>query len=198
MSEYEAASTVTMLLERMHAGDATARDALIANVYDELRSLARRFMRGERPGHTLTPTALVHEASLRLLQGQELRTAGDRGRFFRAAARAMRQVLIDHARARKAGKRGGGAGRMSLDDVIDAIARDNLALEQIADREALGAALEELARRDERQSEIVGLRFFCDMRVAEIAECLDVSVTTVDNELRSSRAWLRSRLTAGH
>ena len=179
---------VTTLLDEMRAGRADARDRLVALVYDELRRLAGGLLRREQPGHTLQPTALVHEAVVRLLRPDALANAQTRGHFFGAAARAMRCVLVDHARRRAADKRGGGRERLPLDDVLDHFA------EQRLDLLALHDALDVLAGLHQRQGQVVELRFFGGYTAEEIAEQLGVSVSTVESDFRKATAFLRGRL----
>ena len=180
---------ITRLLGRIDAGDAAAKEELVAVAYDELRGQAGRLMRNERPEHTLQPTALVHEAAIKLLNESNLGGAESRGLFFWAMARAMRQVLVEHARARKAQRRGGDARRVPLDftlaQVEAAAAVDLLALDEV---------LVQLAALDERKYNVVMLRFFGGMELAEIAEHLGVSLSTVNKDWQFARAWLRTRL----
>jgi len=179
---------VTTLLDEVRAGHPSARSRLVELVYDELRRRAADLLRRERPGHTLQPTALVHEALLRLLSPQALGSTRDRAHFLAAAARAMRQVLVDHARRRAADKRGGGQEVLPLDEALDYLA------EQKLDVLAVHEALTELAGLSERQSQVVELRFFGGYTVEEIAELLEVSVSTVESDFRKATAFLRSRL----
>ena len=179
---------VTTLLGELRAGQTDARDRLFALVYEELRQLAGHLMRGERPNHTLEPTDLVNEAVLRLLGPDSLKLAYNRAYFFSAATRAMRQVLVDHARRRATRKRGGAKQRVALDSVLAGCYERNI------DIIALDEALVELARLNERQSEIVSLRFFAGLTMKAIAEQLGVSVATVENDFRVARAWLRGQL----
>ena len=172
---------VTLLLER-------ARDELVALVYDELRRVASRLMRRERPDHTLAPTAVVHEAVIRLLGDAAFDRAGDRSYLFAAAARAMREVLIDHARRRATARRGGGRRRIPLDAVVDYFADQGL------DLVAVHEALDRLAGLHERQSQVVTLRYFGGLTVPEIAAALEVSVGTVERDWRIARAWLSNEL----
>src|SRR5580700_2377103 len=147
----DASSSVTQLLHDVRAGDRTAMDRLFPLVYAELRRLADSCLRRERPGHTLQRTALVHEAYLRLV-GQSQPDCQDRAHFLGIAARIMRQILVDHARKHKAGKRDGGV-RLTLDQALDIPAqRDHLMID-------LDDALSELARRDERRSQLIEMRF---------------------------------------
>jgi RNA polymerase sigma factor (TIGR02999 family) len=180
---------VTELLARAGAGDAAASAALLPLVYAELRSLAARVMDGERAEHTLQPTALVHEAWLRLFATQ-LPPLADRAHFARLAARAMRHVLVDHARARRREKRGGGAERrVLLDDVLDEVERSG-SLDVIA----LHEALERLAAQDEQAARIVEVRFFGGLTIAEAAAALGVSTPTVERGWSVARLWLAREL----
>lgn len=170
----------TRLLRDVRDGDEVALDRLIALVYSDLREVAARQLRRERRGHTLHATALVHEAYVRLAGGDGL-NVNDRAHFLAVAARAMRQVLVDHARRRNAAKRGGGWARTTLasgDAVLDVDAAELLALDQ---------ALEGL---EERQREVVELRFFGGMEEEEIATLLGVSSRTVRRDWVKARAWL--------
>ena len=179
---------VTTLLGAIRAGKEDAKSRLVELVYAELRGLAAGLMRRERAGHTLQPTALVHEACLRLLAPEVLNVAQNRAHFFAAAARAMRHILVDHARQRAAGKRGGGQEARTLDDVLDHFAERNLDLLAVHD------AVTELARLNERQSQVIELRFFGGYTVPEVAEQLQVSVSSVERDFRKACAYLRSRL----
>ena len=176
-------SPVTGLLVRWRQGDAGALDALIPLVYDELRALAHHYLRQERPDHTLQSTALVHEAYVRLV-GREPPMLQNRAHFFGVAARLMREILVEHARANRAAKRGGGAPRLSIDDAFD--------VPQPADIDVLSLdeALQALARIDERQSRIVELRFFTGLSIDETSEVLGISPATVSREWTTARAWL--------
>jgi RNA polymerase sigma factor (TIGR02999 family) len=161
---------------------------LDARLYGELRALAGDFLRRERSDHTLQPTALVHEAWIRL--SAEAGSPWDnRARFFAIAAQAMRRILIDHARRKQADKRGGGAQRITLvTDItppLDSADVDLLALDEALDR---------LAALDERQARVVELRFFAGLTVDEVAEALDVSARTVAGDWRLARAWLSREL----
>ena len=161
--------------------------AFIVFVYDELRATAVEYLRHERQEHTLQATALVHEAYLRLAQQTDM-SWHDRRHFFYAAAQAMRRILVDHARRKRARKRGGG----ETNEVWDA------AVEDIPDNQVdllgLDDALQELSNLDPRQSEIVQLRFFVGLTNEEIASVLTISPTTVKREWRLAKAWLRCRL----
>ena len=178
---------ITRLLIAWNQGDQRARDELTPLIYDELRRLARGYLRRERPGHTLQPTALVHEAFLRLIDQSQVNWQ-NRAHFFGAAARLMRQILINHAEARRAAKRGGDAERVSLNDV------DHSTPAQEIDLIALNEALTNLERVDPRQGRIVELRYFSGLTIEEIAEVMDVSPVTVKREWIAARAWLRREL----
>ncbi|MCK6448341.1 MAG: ECF-type sigma factor [Planctomycetes bacterium] len=176
----------TSTLRSAQAGDADAARRLAALLYDELRELARREMAAERRDHTLQPTALVHEAYLRLVDGDA--TFADRESFFAAAANAIRRVLVDHARKRGREKRGGGHVRVPLEglDVAETFEDHELV--------ALDDALGELARVDPTKARIVELRFFAGMSVEELAKTLKTSESTLQREWRMARAWLRERM----
>jgi len=189
-----APNQVTQLLEAARSGRASAADQLLPLVYDELRALAGSIFRGQRRDHTLQPTALVHEAYARLVKpvddpsGEAQWTS--RAHFFAVAAKAMRQVLANHARDRRASKRGGGWNRITLSDNITPTPGGGHDLDLLT----IDEALEALAQLDDRQSRIVELRFFAEMTVEEIAHILGVSVSTVEREWRMARAWLSARL----
>jgi RNA polymerase sigma factor (TIGR02999 family) len=176
-------SDVTKVLDRVGHGDTEAAVELLPLVYDELRRLAAHRMAQERPGQTLQPTALVHEAWLRLTASESVRWNG-RAHFFGAAAEAMRRILVEKARRKSAHRHGGGLLRMELDEIeIAAPARDDELLE-------LSDALEQFARRDERKAELVKLRYFVGLGTEEAAEILGISVPTADRWWSFSRAWL--------
>jgi RNA polymerase sigma factor (TIGR02999 family) len=179
------AHTVTLLLRRCGAGDGAALAQVVPLVYEELRRLARIHMGRERPGHTLQPTALVHEAYARLVAADlDLQ---DRVHFFAVASSAMRRILVDHARARASLKRGGGALRVTLDE-------DLLASGRGSDIVEIDAALERLAAVDVRKARIVELHYFGGLSYDEIARVLGVSAATVDRDLRFAKAWLKDQL----
>jgi len=182
-------SGVTVLLKRWSAGDAGALDALLPAVQDELRRLARSYMRRERDGHTLEPTALVNEAYLRLVDQRDVHWAS-RGHFFAIAAQAMRRVLVDHARAHAAAKRGGGAERVTLSG-IPAVGTDRADIDVLW----LHEALEGLERLDARQAKVVELRYFAGLSVEEVADAMDISPATVKREWATARLWLAHALT---
>jgi RNA polymerase sigma factor (TIGR02999 family) len=179
---------LTALLSEVRAGRPEAQDRLIRAIYSELRRTAGGLLRHERPGHTLQPSALVHEALLRFLSGEALTEIADRRHLFAAAAQAMRQVLVDHARRRKAGKRGGNRARVPLDEVLASF--DDQGLNVID----LHEALKRLEEAHPRQAQVVTLRFFGGLSVPEVALTLAVSDTTVESDWRFARAWLRGRL----
>lgn len=178
---------VTALLHAWGAGDAAALHELVPLVEAELRKLAGAYMARERPGHTLQPTALVNEAFLRLVEAQGVPWQG-RAHFFGIAARVMRRVLVDHARARGFEKRGGGAQAVPLESTILVSRAPDIALLD------LDHALNELAEMDERKAKVVELRFFGGMTVEETADSLGVSIDTVKREWRVAKLWLLSTL----
>jgi RNA polymerase sigma-70 factor (ECF subfamily) len=179
---------VTVLLEAARAGSASAGDQVFLLLKEELHRLATRAMNRERKDHTLEPTALLHEAWLQLFRPQALSQVPDRKYLLGAAARAMRQILVDHARRRHAEKRGKGRRRVALDAVLDHCEK------QAVDVTAVHDALNLLATWNERQSNVVTLRFFGGFTVEQIAEQLQVSVGTVERDYRIARAWLRDHL----
>lgn len=179
---------VTELLDKMRDGDDQAAAQLIPIVYKELRKIAAGIMKRERPDHTLQPTAVVHEAFLRILEGEQL-TFVNRAHFFAIAARTMRRVLVDHARRRLADKRGGeGQQRVELEDVFA------LTTHQSAEVLALHEALDDLERLDARQARIVEMHYFAGNAVAEIALVLDIGERTVKRDLQTARLFLRQKL----
>jgi RNA polymerase sigma factor (TIGR02999 family) len=178
---------ITQLLIAWNRGDQSARDELAPLIYDELRRMARGYLRRERPSHTLQPTALVNEAFLRLIDRSHVNWQ-NRAHFFGAAARLMRQILISHAEARRAAKRGGDTRRISLDDV------DHFAAAPEIDLIALDEALRRLERLDPQQGRIVEMRYFSGLTIEEIAEAIGVSPATVKRDWSMARAWLRREL----
>jgi len=185
-----AAPPVTMLLQSWRQGDASALDRVADIVDRELRRLAGAYLRRERPGHTLQPTALVNEAFLRLMGQADRVDWESRSHFIAIAARHMRQILVDHARRHRAGKRGAGATVMSLDDapaVIAAPSTDVLALDE---------ALEKLAAVDPRKARAMELKYFGGLEMAEIAAVLNLSIKTVEKDVRLAGAWLRTTLSS--
>jgi RNA polymerase sigma factor (TIGR02999 family) len=179
---------VTRLLRDWSAGDSEALNQLAPLVYGELRRIAGNFLQAERPGHTLQPTALVHEAYIRLVQ-QDQPAWNSRAHFTAVAAHYMRQILVDHARKRNAVKRGNGEAAVSLDDVV-AYAPDR------SDRLlALDEALHELAGAAPERCQMIEMHFFGGMTQEEIATVLSIHVNTVARHLRVAQAWLQSRMT---
>jgi len=183
-------SPVTRILASIANGDDTAQERLWALVYDELRLMARQQMAGEAPGHVLQPTALVHQAYFRLFGGENGQFESRR-HFFAAAARAMRQILIEDARTRGRLKRGGGIRPRQLDDGIHAPGQDPTELL------AVHEALERLEKEDARKGDVVNMRYFTGLTVKETAEALGVSERTVNLEWRFARAWLHRELSKG-
>ena len=178
---------VTQLLEKWSNGDQSALDELMALLYDELRRLASAYLRRERPDHTLQPTALVNEAYMRLVD-QRHTTWQNRAQFFGIAAQLMRRILVDHARAHYAAKRGGPQYAISLSQV------DRFARQPDVKLLALHDALDELATIDPQQGRIVEQRFFGGLSIEETAEVLGVSHATVERDWKMARAWLRREM----
>ncbi len=178
---------ITLLLQEFAAGDKTALDEVLPLVYAELRKRAIRHLNKERSGHTLQPTALVHEAYVKLI-GQEQPDYRSRAHFLGVAAHLMRQILIDHARARNADKRGGGEVKYPLDESID------VAMERPAGAIALDDALNTLERRNPRQAQPIEMRFFGGLTAEESAQVLDLPVEKVRADLRVAQAWLQREL----
>jgi RNA polymerase sigma factor (TIGR02999 family) len=182
-----AGEEVTRLLIEWKQGNRKAIDLLIPIVYDEMRRLAQNYLRDERAADTLQPTALVHEAYLRLV-GQSLPDWESRSHFFGVAAHLMRQILVDHARRHNSAKRGSGAIMASLDEAL------NFAPQRSPDILALDDALEALSQMDERQCRIIELRFFGGFSVEETAQAMGISVATVGREQRLAEAWLHREM----
>ena len=178
---------VTELLRSWRQGDGGALDRLVPLVHAELRRVARSHIRREARGHTLQATALVHEVYLRLV-GIDHLTLNDRTHFFAVAATLMRQILVDHARRKRADKRGGTVTMMSL-DVVSPVSQTS-----IVDVLALDQALDALSARDARQCRVVELRFFAGLSIDETAQAIGVSAATVEREWAMARAWLHRRL----
>ena len=177
------AHEATELLSRINAGDTKAHDRLLEILYDELRGTAERAMRSERRDHTLQPTALVHEAFLKLVDERDVAWSG-RAHFLGVAARAMRQVLVDHARRRTTEKRGAALERVPLDDAL--LRFESSAIDLLALDEALG----KLAGHDEELARLVELRFFGGLSVEETGRVLGLSVRQVEGAWITARAWL--------
>ena len=178
---------VTKILSQVESGDPTAAEDLLPLVYDELRKLAAAQLSHERPGQTLQATALVHEAYMKLVDQRRVDWK-NRAHFFAIAARAMRRILLDHAGARNAEKRGGGAPAVTLGDEVE---RRDSDLDEIL---ALDQAMNRLAALDARQARVVELRFFAGMTLEEIAEVMEMSLGTVNRDWRTARAFLAREL----
>ena len=177
---------ITRLLTEWRGGDAEALNRLMPLVYDALRASAARQLGRESAGHTLQPTALVHESFLRLLEADV--PWEDRAHFFAVAARTMRRVLVDHARTLRREKRGGGAIRVALEDVQLSVTDEGVEML------ALDEALERLAARDERKARIIELHYFAGLTYEQAAAALGISPATVHRELRFAKAWMRREL----
>ena len=180
---------VTRLLVDWGNGDQAALDELTPLVYEELRRLARRYMRREGPGHTLQPSALVNEAFLRLVDQNSVQWQS-RAHFFGVAAQLMRRVLIDYARRHASGKRGGGTLRVSISEAAD-VAR------QASEMVALDRALTDLAEMDPRKAQIVEMKFFGGLTTEEVAAVLGVTPRTIEREWRAAKAWLHRAVGEG-
>jgi RNA polymerase sigma-70 factor, ECF subfamily len=180
------AEEVTRLLQSLNAGNREAVDALVPLVYAELRKLAAHYLKAEREEHTLQPTALVHEAFLRLVEQE---TAWqNRTHFFAMAANLMRRILVDYARSHTAEKRGGEAEKIALEDAFVFVK------ERPSEMIALDEALDKLAKIDPRRSRVVELKFFGGLTTEEIAEVLDVHPNTVLRDWNLARAWLKTQI----
>ena len=182
-----APSDVSQLLIAWSNGDQAAREQLMSVVYEELHRLARRYMRNESPGHTLQTSALVHEAFIRLVDQKDVRWQ-NRSHFFGISAQMMRRILVDYARSRNFAKRGGGALKLSLEEGL--IVSDERNEEVVAVHEALEA----LAKFDQRQAQIVELKFFGGLSNQETADVLAVSPGTVARDWTMAKAWLRREI----
>lgn len=184
------ANQITEQLIAWSNGDQAAMEQLIPAVYQELRRMADRFLRRESAGHTLQPTALVHEAWLRLIDQTRVNWQ-NRAQFFGVAAQMMRRILVDHAKTKHREKRGGDAVKLSLDEII------NLSQERAADLIALDEALDALGNFDRRKCSVVELRYFGGLSVEETAEVIGVSPDTVMRDWKLAKAWLYQRLSNG-
>jgi RNA polymerase sigma factor (TIGR02999 family) len=182
----EPTATVSLLVTAWRSGDAVDLERLMPLVYAELHALAQRRMQQERPDHTLQPTALVHEAFLRLSAGEV--DINNRVHFFALAASTMRRVLVDHAKSKRRDKRGGGAALLPLDEAL------NVADAPGDDIVALDEAMAELAEHDPRKARVIELHYFAGLNYDEIAAALDIGVATVNRDLRFAKAWLHQRL----
>ena len=179
--------SVTQMLLDWSEGDREALDKLIPVVYSELRLRAARYLRRERPGHTLQTTALIHETYLRLVEQKDVKWQ-NRAHFFAIAAQLMRRILVDHARQRDAAKRGGAGLTLTLDEAMAVLAERNVNLM------ALDETLTRLAEIDPRQSRVVELRYFSGLSIEETAEVLGVSPATVKLDWSMAKAWLRREM----
>jgi RNA polymerase sigma factor (TIGR02999 family) len=184
-------SEVTRILDQIQQGDRHAAEQLLPLVYDELRKLAAQKLAHERPGQTLQPTALVHEAYLRLVDVEQVQHWDSRGHFFAAAAEATRRVLIDNARRRCAQRRGGGAKRQSLQGLEAAAPGSDDELL------AVDEALERFQKLDPTKAELVKLRYFGGLTIPETAQALGISTTTANRYWAYARSWLHEELTGG-
>ena len=180
---------VTLILDRIASGDANAAGELFPQVYEELRRRAAQYMSKERVDHTLQPTALVHEAYVRLIDGHPL-AFQSRVHFYNAAAEAMRRILVDHARGRAAGKRGGGRARVDMEELETVAA----ATEGELDQEALDRALTALQAEDERPYRVVMLRYFAGLSEQDTAESLGISVKTVRRDWAAAKLFLLAEM----
>lgn len=185
-----APQNVTKLLVQWNKGDNGALEALVPLVYEELRRLARYYLKQEKQNHTLSSTALVHEAYLRLVNQKEV-TWQNRAHFFGVASQMMRRILVDHARHHAYAKRGGGALTLALEEAVATPKTREV------DLVALDDALNSLAKLDERQSRMVELRFFGGLSIEETSEVLGISAPTVKREWASARAWLYREISGG-
>jgi RNA polymerase sigma factor (TIGR02999 family) len=181
-------SDVTQILLRIESGDASAAEHLLPVVYKELRQLAAKKLRREKSGQTLQATALVHEAFLRLVDGTQVQHWNSRGHFFCAAAEAMRRILVERARRKKSAKAGGNFDRVDLNDSHLAVPEPSIDLVTLDD------ALNELAARDARKSQLVKLRFFAGLTMRQAAEALGISESTADADWAYAKSWLRLRM----
>jgi RNA polymerase sigma factor (TIGR02999 family) len=178
---------ISVILKDWSGGNRASADVLLTLVYDALRKIAGKYLRKERSGHTLQPTALVHEAYMKMIDISDINWQ-DRAHFFAVSANVMRHILVDHARAKLADKRGGDSERIALEDAI------SLSNEPNVDLLAVDEALNELAGFDEQQSRIVELRFFGGLTIEETAHVVGISPATVKREWAMAKAWLHRKL----
>jgi len=178
---------VTQILQQIESGDPSAADQLLPLVYEELRKLAAAKLANEKPGQTLQPTALVHDAYLRLVGVEKAQRWNSRGHFFAAAAEAMRRILVENARRKRGPAAGGGRRRLDLADVATAPGPD-------VDLIALSELLDKLQTTDPRAADLVKLRFFAGLTRQQAAEVLGVSVATADNDWAYAKGWLKAEL----
>ncbi len=184
-------SDVTRILDSIEDGDAHAASQLLPIVYDELRRLAAQKLTREAPGQTLTPTALVHEAYLRLVVNETERHWDSRGHFFGAAAEAMRRILVENARRKRSTKHGGALVRRDVDEALLAVP------EPAEDLVALDEALDKLAASDKVKADLVKLRYFAGLTIDQAAQALGISTTTADRYWAYARAWLHQEISGG-
>ncbi|HEX4771702.1 MAG TPA: sigma-70 family RNA polymerase sigma factor [Bryobacteraceae bacterium] len=187
MSEAEAHGDITALLSQWQGGSETALNALTPLVYNELRRLAQSYLNRERPGHTLQGTAVVHEAYLRLIDQRQVHWR-DRNHFFALSAELIRRILVDHARSKRAEKRGGGQVKISLEEGMEPPVPGDV------DLIALDDALQLLARTDPQQSRIVELRYFAGLKIEETAEVLQISPATVKRDWTVAKAFIKREM----
>ncbi len=191
--ERDVAATVTEIVAGLSGtgrADRASAEDLLPLVYDELRQLARRYLNRERPGHTLQPTALVHEAYIKLVDQSRVDWQG-RTHFFAVGAKVMRNLLIDHARAKGRMKRGGGRHKVTLAEGLTPFSNGELDVDQLL---AVNECLDRLAELDPRQAKVVELRFFGGLTVPEVALILGVSQRTIEGDWTHARAWLKREL----
>lgn len=186
----EESGEITLMLMELTDGNHEVVDKIYPHIYDELRRLAGSYLRRERPDHTLQPTALVHEAYMKLIDQTRVKWQ-NRAHFFGIAAQVMRRILMDHARKHLAGKRGGNAEVLPLEEEILVVSQD-----KSAELLALDDALEQLERLDPQKAKVVELRYFGGLSIEETAEVLGVSVPTVNRHWRMAKAYLYSELSA--
>jgi RNA polymerase sigma-70 factor (ECF subfamily) len=187
----EAGPDLSLILARARAGDDGARGEVISRIYEELRLVAARMMLRERASHTLSRTAVVHEAVMRLLREAVFDRAPDRKFLLSAAATAMREILVDHARRRAAARRGGKRVRVPLDSVVDYFEAQDVDVSEVHE------AVVRLTAQDQRQGQAITLRYFGGLTVPEVAAALGVSVATAERDCRLGRAWLHGQLRDG-
>ena len=189
--DHPSSGEVTILLKQAREGNRDAAEKLVAAVYSQLREIARRFLSQERANHTLQATALVHEAYLQMIDQKEMNWA-NRAHFFAVSSQLMRHILVDHARARNAEKRGGAAAKVSLDETgvipLDFVA--TMQEQHYPQLIMLDTALSKLEQLDPQQSRVIELRFFGGLTEEEIATVMDISLSTVKREWKAARAWL--------
>jgi RNA polymerase sigma-70 factor, ECF subfamily len=181
------AGNITQLLDDYRSGNETALEKLLPQVYDQLHRIAAKYMRRENEKHTLQPTALVHEAFLRLVDGAQVDWQ-NRAHFFAVAANLMRRILVDHAKAKRAAKRGGGGIHVSFDEQMHASGTAEGTSEP--DVLALDRALKKLAKTEERQARVVELRYFGGLSVEEVADALQASPATIKRDWAAAKLWL--------